>query len=175
MSENIGGDALGEGEDAAFVNRLRRWQAHYGDGPVLGPMPGWWPWPLEEVTFRDGDPDTGLIVIQLEPVLAPGQTAAEAGRPYAQLARQPASEPPYCFGWAGLAWGLPPLAEEEAAELEAEPPDPVFVDSWREGRWQWHLFTNGGQRRLTTTEVACIRENLDQNHRFPSGFASLQL
>jgi hypothetical protein len=161
--------------DVAFVERLRRWQARYGDGAVVGPMPGWWPWSLEEVTFRDGDPDTGLIVVELAPVLAARQTAAEAGRPYAQLVRQPAAEPPYSFGWAGLAWGLPLLTDEEATELEPEPLDRVFAYSWHDARWQWHLFTNGGKRRLTATEVTRIRENLDHEHRFPPGFSSFQL
>ncbi|MET9221520.1 hypothetical protein ABZX65_22470 [Streptomyces sp. NPDC003300] len=175
MSENTGESALGEDEDAAFFDRLRRWQARYDDGAMVGPMPRWWPWPLEEVTFDDGDPDSGLIVIGLEPVLAPRHSAAEAGRPYAKLARQPAGEPPYRFGWAGLAWGLPPLTEEEAAELEAEPLDPVVAYSWHEADWQWHLFTNGGQRRLTAAEVTRIRENLDHDHRFPPGFSSFRL
>jgi hypothetical protein len=168
------GEGAFEDGDAAFVDRLRRWQARYGDGDVVGPMPGWWPWPLDEVTFDDGDPDTGLMVIGLGPVLAPWSTAAEAGRPYAKLARQPAGEPPYRYGWAGLAWGLPPLTQEEAEEVtepEAEPLDPVFAYSWHEGPWQWHLFTNGGQRRLTAAEVARIRENLDHAHRFPPGFS----
>jgi hypothetical protein len=174
MSESAGKGALGADEDAAFVERLRRWQARYADGSVAGPMPGWWPWPLEEITFDDGDPDTGLIVIGLEPVLG-RCTAAEAGRPYAKLARQPTGEPPYRYGWPGLAWGLPALTEEEAAELEAQPWDPVFAHGWREGRWQWHLFTNGGQRRMTTAEVSRIRENLHHEHQFPPGWSSFRL
>ena len=154
-------------EDAAFADRWRRWEARYRDRCVSAPVPMWWPWPLERVVIDDGDPDTGLIVVGLEPFLWPGESSADAGHPDAKLVRQRAGEAPYSFGWPGLAWMTPEEIQHDAGD---DPPAPVFAHTWQADRWQWTIFTSGS-RRLTGAEVARIREKLDPDHQLPQGAA----
>ncbi|MBW8481122.1 hypothetical protein [Actinomadura parmotrematis] len=91
----------------------RRWQAMrsaYHDRPL--PSPAYWPAPLGEPTLIDGDPATGLLVVMLDVLDAPGPADA-------RLARTPAGAPPYTGGSFG---------------------DPeVYVHRWRAGRWDWSL------------------------------------
>lgn len=166
----------GDDEDAAFFERWQRWQARYADACIFAPVPMWWPWPLEQVTVHDGDPDTGLVVVDLEPFLWPGETCADAGYPYAKLVRQRAGEPPYSFGWPGFAWMTP---EQFAAVHQAEAengdpePTPVFAHTWKDGRWQWTVFICG-IRQLTNAEVTRIRERLEPTWQFPQGVSSFR-
>lgn len=149
-------------EDAAFTDRLRRWKERYDDACVFAPVPMWWPWPLEVVAVDDGDPDTGLVVIGLEPFLWPGETSEETGRPYAKLVRQRIGEPRYSYGWPGLA-GLTPEDDDE----------PVSAYAWQDDRWRWTVFVSGN-RRLDDAELARIRTSLDPDHQFPQGVSSFR-
>ncbi|MEU7374300.1 hypothetical protein [Streptomyces albidoflavus] len=126
--------------DQLADERYGRWQLRYeGRNPPL-PVPGWWPWPVDEVSFRVGDSDSGMIAVHIEPAPVPG---AESG----VLVRQPLGESPYAYGWPGLAW-CP----------EDDPETPVRVHAWREDGWQWRLFVTG--RPLTTEEADRVRKSV---------------
>ncbi len=166
-------DWAGEDADAAFVERRQRWQERYDGACVFAPVPMWWPWPLERVTVDDGDPDTGLVVVDLEPFLWPGETCADAGRPHAKLVRRRHGEPPYAYGWPGLAR----MTTEDIAALDeqGEEPEltPVFVHDWQDGRWQWTVFICG-VRELTDTELSRIRQKLDPDYQLPQDVSSFR-
>lgn len=53
--------------DRLAGERLRRWSERYADEEPLLPIPAWWPWPLQEVSHRDGDPDTAMVAVDLLP------------------------------------------------------------------------------------------------------------
>ncbi|MFB8416962.1 hypothetical protein ACFC63_15800 [Streptomyces albidoflavus] len=128
-------------EDLLAAERYARWQRRYEGKRITLPVPRWWPWPVDEVGFRDGDPDSGMIAVDIEPAHQPG---AQSG----VLVRQPVGERPYEHGWPGLAW-----------HPEDDPETPVHVHAWREDSWDWRLFVTG--RPLTDLEVARIRDSVE--------------
>lgn len=109
--------------DRLALDREARWRAHYAGRTFSAPVPTWWPWPVTEVCRGDGDPDTGMITMMIEPEYAPEQ------RPLAMLVRQPAGEPPYDLGWPALAW-----------KPEIDPETQVSAHQWDEDEWRWTIF-----------------------------------
>lgn len=112
--------------DRLAQDRDARWEAHYAGRTFSAPVPAWWPWPVAEFTRQDGDPDTGMIAMMIEPEYDPEP------RGLAMLVRQPAGEPSYDFGWPGLAW-----------EPEDDPETEVSAQQWDEDEWRWTIFVCG--------------------------------
>jgi hypothetical protein len=130
--------------DALAVERRHRWLERYKGGTFAAPVPTWWPWAYDEVSFRDGDPQTGLIAMDIEP--APGARSAV-------LVRQPIGEEPYSYGWPELAW-----------HPDYDPETTVHAHQWAEGDWQWTIFVIG--RPLTEAEITRIRSSIEW-HELP--------
>ncbi|MCX4749119.1 hypothetical protein OG455_27025 [Kitasatospora sp. NBC_01287] len=113
-------------DDPADHGELRcyeRTRAHYLSSPL--PIPAAWPGALNRPSPIDGDPETGYLVLDLDPVPVPD------GFTGAQLIRQPLTDPPYRTGWAS---------------------DPrTYLHRWRDASWQWTVLVTG--RPLTPAEL----------------------
>ncbi|MFJ9424674.1 hypothetical protein [Streptomyces sp. NPDC101249] len=119
--------------DLAHRARREAAAAHYRAASL--PLPGHWPGGRRHFTpdVLEGDPDTGLLAIDLY------HDGAPAGTPeMAVLIRQPPHAPPFEPGW---------VADPEA-----------FVHRWRDGAWQWTLALWG--RPLTPDELARVTASL---------------
>ncbi|MEV0747331.1 hypothetical protein AB0I75_19340 [Streptomyces sp. NPDC050273] len=114
-----------DGPDRSAGERFRRWSERHADDEPLLPVPGWWPWPLQEVSHRDGAPDTGMVAVDLLP-------QHDRVNPEAVLVRQPREEAPFDYGWPGAAW-----------HPEDDPELVVRTQQWDDGPWRWTLFVRG--------------------------------
>lgn len=83
------------------------------------------PWPLQEVSHRDGDPDTGTVAVDLLP-------QHDRVNPEAIVVRQPRKEALFDYGWPGAAW-----------HPEDDPELVVRAQQWDDGPWRWTLFVRG--------------------------------
>lgn len=97
---------------------------------------------MDVIGLRDGDPDSGLIVLDIEPAHADPLNASGV------LVRQPASDAPYEYGWPGLAW-----------TPEDDPETPVSAHQWDDGPWRWIIFVTGAA--LSDADVARIRDSIE--------------
>lgn len=120
-------------EEAARTAWEERWRATrlaWQSRPL--PVPGYWPTPRLEPTILDGDPESGLLVIDLGLDL---DGAEGSGNPLdARLARRGRGEPPYLGG------------------IFSDPS--IVVHTWTDPAWQWALATDGPP--LTSAELAKV-------------------
>ncbi|MFJ7628567.1 hypothetical protein ACIQZN_18940 [Streptomyces sp. NPDC097595] len=126
--------------DALASAREHRWAERYQHDEPLLPYLDWWPWPLDEVAYRDGDPATGMVAVDLLPV-------RDGVGPEAVIIRQPRLAPPFTYGWPGAAW-----------YPEDDPDLIVHAYEWEEGPWRWTVFVQ--RVALSAEDVGRVRESI---------------
>lgn len=119
--------------DAATA-RHERLAAYWADRPL--PLPGHWPGGMARTHAHvlGGDPETGLLAVQLTPDDDAREAAPADLPPQSALIRRPLGAPPFEPGWT------------------ADPE--TYVHHWSTARWHWTAAFLG--RPLTPVELACV-------------------